>query len=76
MQTSVSQSLVIIIFEIVWSDGLASTTFTVKPTEDDKVSVDPNTGDNSSLGLWLVLLIGSGLTAVGFWKKKKYIIEE
>ena len=63
-------------FEIVWEDGSASTTFTLKPTEDDKVSVDPNTGDNSLLGLWLVLLIGSGLTAVGFWKKKKYIIEE
>ena len=36
----------------------------------------PNTGDNSPIGLCLVLLIGSGLTAVGFWKKKKYIVEE
>ncbi|MBQ1193654.1 MAG: sortase B protein-sorting domain-containing protein [Lachnospiraceae bacterium] len=37
---------------------------------------NPDTGDNSSIGLWLVLLIGSGLTAVGLWKKKKYIVEE
>ena len=62
--------------EYVITDGSASTTFTVKQAEDDKVPVIPNTGDNSSLGLWLVLLIGSGLTAVGFWKKKKYIVEE
>lgn len=37
---------------------------------------NPNTGDNSSLGVWFALLVGSGTTAVVFWKKKKYIVEE
>lgn len=62
-------------FEIVWEDGLASTTFTVKQAEDI-VTTDPDAGDNSLIGLWLLLLIGSGLTAVYFCKKKKYIVEE
>lgn len=42
-------------------------------TEDDKTPTSPITGDNNSIGLWLLLLIGSGLTLVGFRKKKNYI---
>ena len=62
-------------FEIVWSDGTASTNFTVEATVDDDPRI-PDTGDNTPIGLWLVLLIGTGLTAVGFWKKRKYIVEK
>ena len=42
----------------------------------DKAVDTPGTGDNSNMHLWLILLVGSGLTAVGFWKKKKCIVEE
>ena len=62
-------------FEIVWTDGSASTIFTVEAVVVDD-SVIPDTGDNIPIGLCLIFLIGSGLTAVGFWKKKKYIVEE
>ena len=63
-------------FEIVWTDGSANTTFTVEAVVEDDESVILDTGDNTPIGLCLMLLIGSGLTAVGFWKKKKYIVEE
>lgn len=63
-------------FEIVWTDGSANTTFTVEAVVEDDESVILDTGDNTPIGLCLILLIGSGLTAVGFWKKKKYIVEE
>ena len=38
------------------------------------VPIIPDTGDNTPIVLCLILLIGSGLTAVGFWKKNKYIV--
>ena len=62
-------------FEIVWTDGTAGTSFTVEAAVDDDPII-PNTGDNTPIGLCLIFLIGSGLTAVGFWKKRKYIVEE
>lgn len=54
--------------EIVWTDGSASTTFTVKADS-------PQTGDNSMTGLWFALFFVSGVgvlaTAV-LGRKKKY----
>ena len=62
-------------FEIVWTDGSASTTFKVKNVEDIKPDM-PDTGDSSHLYLWILLFVGSGLTALGFWKKRKDIVEK
>ncbi len=43
--------------EIVWTDGSASTTFTVKADS-------PQTGDNSMMPLWIALLFVSGFGVV------------
>ena len=53
--------------EIVWTDGSASTTFTVKVDS-------PQTGDNSMIGLWIALLFVSAagvLSTAVLGKKKK-----
>ena len=57
--------------EIVWTNGSASTTFTI----NEKAPDAPETGDSTPLGLFLVILIGSGLMAAGFRKKKRYIVK-
>ena len=52
--------------EIVWTDGSASTTFTVKADS-------PQTGDNSMMWLWIALLFVSGfgiVTTTVIGKKK------
>ena len=64
--------------EIVWTDGTADTTFTVdaKPANTDTKS--PQTGDSSSIVLWIALLFVSaaGVLATSvFGKKKKYQAE-
>ena len=50
--------------EIVWTDGTADTTFTVdaKPANTDTKS--PQTGDSSSMALWIALLFVSGFGVV------------
>ena len=55
--------------EIVWTDGSASTTFTVKADS-------PQTGDNSMMGLWIALLFASGfgvVTTAVYGKKRKTV---
>lgn len=55
--------------EIVWTDGSASTTFTVKADS-------PQTGDNSMMGLWIALLFVSGfgvVTTTVYTKKRKSV---
>ena len=62
--------------EIVWTDGTADTTFTVdaKPANTDTKS--PQTGDSSSIALWIALLFVSAAgvlsTAVLGKKKKRF----
>ena len=60
--------------EIVWTDGTADTTFTVdaKPANTDTKS--PQTGDSSSIALWIALLFVSAagvLSTAVLGKKKK-----
>ena len=60
--------------EIVWTDGTADTTFTVdaKPANTDTKS--PQTGDSSSITLWIALLFVSAagvLSTVVLGKKRK-----
>ena len=59
--------------EIVWTDGTADTTFTVdaKPANTDTKS--PQTGDSSSIALWIALLFVSaaGVLATAVLGKKK-----
>ncbi len=55
------------------ADGSITVSYTFPATGNPVI---PDTGDNTPIGLSLMLLIGSGLTAVGFWKKKNYIVEE
>ena len=55
--------------EIVWTDGSASTTFTVKVDS-------PQTGDNSMMALWIALLFASGfgvVTTAVYGKKRKSV---
>ena len=55
--------------EIVWTDGSASTTFTVKADS-------PQTGDNSMMWLWIALLFVSGfgvVTTTVYTKKRKSV---
>ena len=55
--------------EIVWTDGTASTTFTVKADS-------PQTGDNSMMWLWIALLFVSGFGVVKttvYTKKRKSV---
>ena len=64
--------------EIVWTDGTADTTFTVdaKPANTDTKS--PQTGDSSSIVLWIAVLFVSAagvLSTAVFGKKKKYQAE-
>ena len=44
------------------------------PDDGNKPSDNPQTGDNTLLGLWITLLFvsGFGLVAVAFFNKKKY----
>lgn len=58
--------------EIVWTNGFASTTFTINEGIPDA----PETGDSTPVGLFLGLLIGSGFVAAGFCKKKRYIVND
>ena len=46
------------------------TSSTTKEVETTKAEV-PGTGDSSPVYLWLLLLIGSGLAAVGIWRTRK-----
>ena len=60
--------------EIVWTDGTADTTFTVdsKPANTDTKS--PQTGDSSSIALWIALLFVSAagvLSTAVLGKKRK-----
>jgi len=59
--------------EIVWTDGTANTTFTVdaKPANTDTKS--PQTGDSSSIALWIALLFvsGFGVVATAVYGKKR-----
>ena len=59
--------------EIVWTDGTADTTFTVdaKPANTDTKS--PQTGDSSSMALWIALLFvsGFGVVATAVYGKKR-----
>ena len=60
--------------EIVWTDGTADTTFTVdaKPANTD--TNPPQTGDSSSIALWIALLFVSAAGALStavLGKKKK-----
>ena len=59
--------------EIVWTDGTADTTFTVdaKPANTDTNS--PQTGDSSSIALWIALLFvsGFGVVATAVYGKKR-----
>ncbi len=64
--------------EIVWTDGTADTTFTVdaKPANTDTKS--PQTGDSSSIALWIALLFVSGIGVMGttiYIRKKKYSVK-
>ncbi len=54
--------------EIVWTDGSASTTFSVN-------AKSPQTGDNSMMWIWIALLFVSGIGVMGttiYIRKKKY----
>ena len=59
-------------FEIVWNDGSASTSFTIKEDEIDDI---PDTGDTSN-PLWFILLLvsGAGLLLTGL--KGKYAFKK
>ena len=61
-------------FEILWTDGSASTTFAIKEdtSEDGNQKDDvPKTGDNSNLALWLTLLVVSLAGFSGMLVKNK-----
>ena len=53
-------------FEIVWNDGSASTSFTI---EEDEMIDAPQTGDNTPIVGWYVLLI-SGIACLIFVREK------
>lgn len=53
-------------FEIVWNDGSASTSFTI---EEDEMIEAPQTGDNTPLVGWYILLI-SGIVCLIFVRVK------
>lgn len=53
-------------FEIVWNDGSASTSFTI---EEDEMIEAPQTGDNTPLVGWYILLI-SGIACLIFIRLK------
>ncbi len=55
--------------EIIWTDGSASTTFSVN-------AKSPQTGDNNSIALWIALLFVSGFGVVAtavYGKKRKSV---
>lgn len=57
--------------EIVWTDGSASTTFSVN-------AKSPQTGDNSMMWIWIALLFVSGIGVMGttiYIRKKKYSVK-
>ena len=59
--------------EIIWTDGSASTAFTVSA---QTVVESPQTGDNSMIALWIAVLFVSGFGVVAtavYGKKRKYV---
>ena len=59
--------------EIIWTDGSASTAFTVSA---QTVVESPQTGDNNSIALWIALLFVSGFGVVAtavYGKKRKSV---
>lgn len=59
--------------EIIWTDGSASTAFTVS---GQTVVESPQTGDNNSIALWIALLFVSGFGVVAtavYGKKRKSV---
>ena len=59
--------------EIIWTDGSASTAFTVSA---QTVVESPQTGDNNSIALWIALLFVSGIGVLGtavYGKKRKSV---
>ena len=60
--------------EIVWTDGTADTTFTVDAKSANTDTKSPQTGDSSSIALWIALLLVSSagvLSTAVLGKKKK-----
>lgn len=58
--------------EIIWTDGSASTAFTVSA---QTVVEPPQTGDNSMMWIWIALLVVSGIGVMGtiiYIRKKKH----
>ena len=58
--------------EIIWTDGSASTAFTVSA---QTVVESPQTGDNSMMWIWIALLFVFGIGVMGttiYIRKKKY----
>ena len=61
------------ILEIIWTDGSASTAFTVSA---QTVVESPQTGDNSMMALWIAVLFVSGFGVVAtavYGKKRKSV---
>ena len=61
--------------EIIWTDGSASTAFTVSA---QTVVESPQTGDNSMMALWIAVLFVSGIGVMGttiYIRKKKYSVK-
>ena len=61
-------------FEILWTDGSASTTFAIKadtPEDGNQKDDVPKTGDNSNPALWLTLLVVSLAGFSGMLVKNK-----
>ena len=59
--------------EIVSADGSASTNFTVKANSRPADSNDPQTGDNSMIYLWTLILVisAAGLSATAIYSRKR-----
>ena len=59
--------------EIVWTDGTADTTFTVDAKPENTDTKSPQTGDSSSIALWIALLFvsGFGVVATAVYGKKR-----
>lgn len=65
--------------EIIWTDGSASTAFTVNAKAVvDNDTKSPQTGDNSMMALWIAVLFVSGIGVMGttiYIRKKKYSVK-
>lgn len=59
--------------EIVSNDGSASTNFTVKTKSQPADPTNAQTGDNSMIYLWTLILVvsASGLSATAIYNRKK-----